>query len=124
MRRRLSIKGTVDFGSGPEYQSPVAVIPAENRIAKASELGRCSLIDKFAPADCLGRCEISGVTALRHLLSQSEVSGRTALPEFVALCPETGGRHSRMSESRRRFLVAPDVGALIFAKSDATPLDR
>ena len=90
--RRLSIKGTFDFGSGPEYQSAVAVIPSENKVVEAPELGRCSRTNKSAPVDCLERCEVSGATVLRHLLTQSEVSGRKALPEFVAVCGETGKR--------------------------------
>jgi hypothetical protein len=92
VRRRLTVKGTFDFGSGPEYQSAVVVIPSENTIVEAPELGQCSRTNKSAPVDCLERCEISGLTVLRHLLTQSEVTGRKALPEFVTSCGETGKR--------------------------------
>ena len=90
IHRRLYVKGTFDFGSKSEYQSELTVIPSENRIAEAPEIGRCSQTEKSAPVDCLERCQISGATVLRHLLAESEVTGRRALPEFVALCPETG----------------------------------
>jgi hypothetical protein len=90
VRRRFEVKGTFDFGTAPDYQTSISVIPSENKIARAPELGRCLRTNKLAPLDCLGRCELSGVNVLRHLLLRSEVSGRMALPEFVAKCPETG----------------------------------
>jgi superfamily II DNA or RNA helicase len=95
VERRLDVRGTFDFGSGPPYESVVAVVPAENRIAKSPELSLCSRTQKKAPLECLGRCEISGVPALKHLLEKSDVSGRIALPEFVAQCAATGKRALR-----------------------------
>lgn len=95
VERRLHVNGTFDFGSGPPYESVVAVIPAENRIVRSQEVSRCSRTQKMAPLDCLGRCEISGVPALKHLLERSDVSGRMALPEFVEQCAVTGKRALR-----------------------------
>jgi superfamily II DNA or RNA helicase len=92
VQRRLQVNGTFDFGSGPPYESVVAVVPAENRIVHSPELSRCSRTQKLAPLDCLGRCEISGVPVLKHLLEKSEISGRVALPEFMEQCAATGKR--------------------------------
>jgi superfamily II DNA or RNA helicase len=90
VQRRLEVNGTFDFGSGPSYETVVAVIPSENRVVRSPELSRCSLTQKLAPLDCLGRCEMSGVPVLKHLLAKSEVSGRMALPEFMERCAATG----------------------------------
>jgi hypothetical protein len=95
VQRRLEVNGTFDFGSGPSYETVVAVIPAENRVVRSPELSRCSRTQKLAPLDCLGRCEMSGVLALKHLLEKSEVSGRMALPEFMEQCAATGKRALR-----------------------------
>ncbi|MGB8543110.1 MAG: SNF2-related protein [Candidatus Acidiferrales bacterium] len=95
VQRRLEVSGTFDFGSGPTYETVIAVIPAENRVVRSPELSRCSRTQKLAPLDCLGRCEISGVPALKHLFEKSEVSGRMALPEFMERCTATGKRALR-----------------------------
>jgi len=95
VQRRLQVNGTFDFGSEPPYESVIAVIPAENRMARSPELSRCSRTQKLAPLDCLGRCEVSGVPALKHLLEKSEESGRVALPEFMETCAATGKRAVR-----------------------------
>jgi superfamily II DNA or RNA helicase len=95
VQRRLEVHGTFDFGSGPSYETVVAVIPAENRLVRSPELSRCSRTKKLAPLNCLGWCEMSGVPALKHLLEKSEVSGRIALPEFMEQCAATGKRALR-----------------------------
>jgi hypothetical protein len=95
VQRRLQVNGTFDFGSEPPSESVIAVIPAENRMARSPGLSRCSRTQKLAPLDCLGRCEVSGVPALKHLLEKSEESGRVALPEFMETCAATGKRAVR-----------------------------
>jgi superfamily II DNA or RNA helicase len=90
VRRRVTVKAKFSFDTGPQYQSEIAVIPAESKMAAAPEIGRCDCTSRPAPVDCLGHCAISGLTVLRHLLKGSELSGRTALAEFIVTCSETG----------------------------------
>jgi superfamily II DNA or RNA helicase len=97
VQRRLQVNGMFDFGSGPAYESVVAVIPAESRIVRSPELSRCSRTQKLAPLECLARCEMSGVPVLKHLLEKSDVSGRMALPEFMEQCAATG-KHALRDE--------------------------
>jgi superfamily II DNA or RNA helicase len=92
IRRRLKISGSFDFGSGPEYTSTITIIPSNDKITDAPELGQCARTGKVAPCDCLGQCEISSAKVLQHLLVKSEVSGRMALPEHTVLCATTGRR--------------------------------
>jgi superfamily II DNA or RNA helicase len=91
VRRQLRLKTLFDLGSEHEYESTIAVIPAERK-RKCPELYRCPVSQKVAPAECFARCEISGFSVLRHLLTSSEVSGRLALPEFIEQCAATGKR--------------------------------
>lgn len=100
VRRQLRLKTLFDLGSEHEYESTIAVIPAESK-RKCPELCRCPVSQKVAPAECFARCEISGLSVLRHLLASSEVSGRVALPEFVEVCAATGTRalHDELEES-------------------------
>ncbi len=95
VQRRFQVNASFDFGSGPPYESEIAIIPAENRIVRSPELSRCSRTQTLAPLDCLGRCEISGVPALKHVLEKSDLSGRMALPEFMEQCAATGKRALR-----------------------------
>jgi superfamily II DNA or RNA helicase len=95
VQRRLQVNGMFDFGSGPAYESVIAVIPAESRIVRSPELSRCSRTQKLAPLECLARCEMSGVPVLKHLLEKSDLSGRLALPEFMEQCAATGKRALR-----------------------------
>jgi superfamily II DNA or RNA helicase len=89
MRRRVTIDANFAFDSSPEYRSTIVVVPAENKILTAPEMGRCGATNQIAPLDCLGSCAISGLTVLKHLLKTSEMSGRSALAEFVKTCAET-----------------------------------
>jgi len=89
VRRRVTIDTKFAFDSGPEYHSEIAVVPADNRIVRAPEMGCCAATNQIAPVNCLGRCEVSGLTVLKHLLKISEVSGRSALAEFMSICEET-----------------------------------
>jgi len=97
VQRRLQVNGMFDFGSGPAYESVIAIIPAESRIVRSPELSRCSRTQKLAPLECLARCEMSGVPVLKHLLEKSDVSGRMALPEFMEQCAATG-KHALRDE--------------------------
>jgi len=97
VQRRLQVNGMFDFGSGPPYESVIAVIPAESRIVRSPELSRCSRTQKLAPLECLARCEMSGVPVLKHLLEKSDLSGRMALPEFMEQCAATG-KHALRDE--------------------------
>jgi superfamily II DNA or RNA helicase len=89
VRRQLRLKTLFDLGSEHEYESSIAVIPAESK-RKCPELYRCSVSQKVAPVECFARCEISGLSVLKHLLVRSEVSDRAALPEFIEQCAATG----------------------------------
>jgi ERCC4-related helicase len=91
VRRQLRLKTLFDLGSEHEYESTIAVVPAESK-RKCPELYRCSVSQKVAPAECFARCGISGLSVLKHLLVRSEVSDRAALPEFIAQCAVTGKR--------------------------------
>ena len=91
VRKQLQLRTLFDLGSEHEYESTIAVIPAENK-RKRPDLYRCPVSQKVAPAECFARCEISGFSVLRHLLASSEVSGRVALPEFIGQCAATGKR--------------------------------
>jgi len=91
VRRQLQLKTLFDLGSEHEYETILAVIPAEGK-RKCPELYRCPVSQKLAPAECFARCEISGLSVMRHMLASSEFSGRVALPEFVEQCAATGKR--------------------------------
>lgn len=91
VRRQIGLKTLFDLGTEYEYESTIAVIPAESK-RKCPELCRCPVSQKVAPAECFARCEISGFSVLRHLLASSELSGRVALPEFIEQCAATGKR--------------------------------
>jgi hypothetical protein len=91
VRRQLRLKTLFDLGSEHEYESAIAVIPADSK-RKCPDLYRCSLSQKLAPADCFARCDISGLSVLRHLLVKSEISDRAALPEFIGQCAATSKR--------------------------------
>ena len=91
VRRQLRLKTLFDLGSEHEYESTIAVIPAESK-RKCPELYRCSVSQKIAPAECFEKCGISGLSVLKHLLVSSEVSDRAALPEFIEQCAATGKR--------------------------------
>jgi superfamily II DNA or RNA helicase len=91
VRRQLQLKTLFDLGSEHEYESTIAVIPAENK-RKSPELYRCPVSQKIAPTECFARCGISGLSVLKHLLVKSEVSDRAALPEFIEQCAATGKR--------------------------------
>jgi superfamily II DNA or RNA helicase len=91
VRRHLRLKALFDLGSENEYQSTIAIIPAESK-RKCPELYRCSVSQKIAPAECFATCGISGLSVLKHLLVESEVSDRAALPEFIERCAATGKR--------------------------------
>ena len=96
VRRQLRLKTLFDLGSEHEYESTIAVIPAESK-RKCPELYRCSVSQNIAPAECFEKCEISGLSVLKHLLVRSEVSDRAALSEFIERCAVTGKRACRMS---------------------------
>jgi hypothetical protein len=91
VRRQLRLKTLFDLGSEHEYESTIAVIPADS-MRKCPELYLCSVSQKVAPAECFARCDISGLSVLKHLLVRSEVSDRAALPQFIEQCPATGKR--------------------------------
>jgi superfamily II DNA or RNA helicase len=91
VRRQIRLKTLFDLGSEHEYDSSIAVIPADSK-RKCPELFRCSVSQKVAPAECFARCGISGLSVLKHLLVSSEVSDRAALPEFIEQCAATGKR--------------------------------
>ena len=91
VRRQLRLKTLFDLGSEHEYETTIAVIPAESK-RKCPELYRCSVSQKIAPAECFEKCGISGLSVLKHLLVRSEVSDRAALPEFIEQCAATGKR--------------------------------
>ena len=91
VRRQLWLKTLFDLGSEHEYESTIAVIPAENK-RKCPELFRCAASQKVAPIECFARCEISGLSVLKHLLVTSAASDRAALPEFIEQCAATGKR--------------------------------
>jgi hypothetical protein len=119
VRRRLQVNGSFDFGSGPIYESDIAVIPAENRIVRSPELSRCSRTQKLAPLDCLGRCEMSDVRVLKHLLEKSDLSGRRALPEFMEQCAATG-KHALRDELEESAISKQRVAKSLLKTSGIT----
>jgi superfamily II DNA or RNA helicase len=119
VQRRLQVNGTFDFGSGPAYESVIAVIPAESRIVRSPELSRCSRTQRLAPLDCLARCEMSGVPVLKHLLEKSDVSGRMALPEFMEQCAATS-KHALRDELEESAVSKRRVTKSLLKTSEIT----
>lgn len=92
LHRKIQIKTSYRFETGPEYESEITITPHNKVIAAAPQLALCSKSGKTVPSSCISKCDVTGAEVLSHLLEKSEISGRPALPEFMVTCGVTNKR--------------------------------
>ncbi|MGM4889187.1 DEAD/DEAH box helicase [Tardiphaga sp. 20_F10_N6_6] len=92
LHRKIEVKTSYRFNSGPDYESEITITPHNKVVAGAPQLALCSKSGKTVPNSCISKCDVTGAEVLSHLLERSEVSGRMALPEFMVTCGVTNKR--------------------------------